>query len=48
MERYVLIEDGKVVQEFEWGPGILTWHGLWVRSDTLQVGDDYVETDTTQ
>ena len=43
MERYVLIEDGKVVQEFYWGVGILTWPDHWVRSDTLQVGDDYTE-----
>jgi len=43
MERYVKIENGKVVQEFEWGPGILTWPGLWVKSNTLQIGDNYVE-----
>ena len=46
MERYVLIENGQVVAEFNWGPGILTWPQHWVRSDTLQVGDDYVESDT--
>lgn len=42
-ERYVLIENKKVVQVFHWGPGILTWSGHWVRSDTLQIGDDYNE-----
>lgn len=48
MERYVRIEDGKVVAEFVWSDHILTWNQNWVRSDTLQIGDDYVEGQTQE
>lgn len=48
MERYVRIENGKVVAEFVWSDHILTWNQNWVRSDTLQIGDDYVEGQTQE